>query len=418
MTFNQFGGAFQRAMSAAGPTPSVGQPTSGMPNPFSVPGPVPGMAPTNPMETTGSQHGGAEQIGARNYLGTYLGTMDDRSASPRTHRTLPRSASPRRGERVRSRPSFDEDPEPRRSRERNRDDRGPDDRPVGFGFRLNACEQALREHSDEITAHKIPIQQINEIIQKWMGDRETIMQNLDFVFAHVDVKLTEAFRHVDSTFIEARDKIKAGTDVTNEIARGAFERFQQLELRIDRLSAQIDHFRASPPSTPPVAPTSEPSRPTAPPPSWSQPAPPPNFGGPASATQNSGFGSAFATQNSGYGANGGHASPAFGPSGVCPPPGMETRSKPECHHYGSPGSPLGNGGASQWAAGAGTEQKPFDPRDWMVDGKKPSKELKTYDGDMANYDTWRRRVRDHFVSVNCNYSKIFDLIEKQKTPIM
>ena len=36
---------------------------------------------------------------------------------------------------------------------------------------------------------------------------------------------------------------------------------------------------------------------------------------------------------------------------------------------------------------------------------------------MANFDTWRRRVRDHDVGVNCNYSKIFDLIEKQKAPI-
>ena len=62
--------------------------------------------------------------------------------------------------------------------------------------------------------------------------------------------------------------------------------------------------------------------------------------------------------------------------------------------------------------------KPFDPRDWPVDGKKPSKELKTFDGDMAHYDTWRRRVRDHFMGVNCNYFKIFDIVENQNTPIM
>ena len=79
-----------------------------------------------------------------------------------------------------------------------------------------------------------------------------------------------------------------------------------------------------------------------------------------------------------------------------PPPGTENRSRPEWFNYGSPGSPL-NPNASQWAAGAGTELKPFNAKDWMVDSKKPSKELKTYDGDMINYDTWRRRVRDHFV---------------------
>ena len=36
---------------------------------------------------------------------------------------------------------------------------------------------------------------------------------------------------------------------------------------------------------------------------------------------------------------------------------------------------------------------------------------------MAAYDNWRRRIRDHFVSVNCNYAKVFDLVEQQRTPI-
>ena len=36
---------------------------------------------------------------------------------------------------------------------------------------------------------------------------------------------------------------------------------------------------------------------------------------------------------------------------------------------------------------------------------------------MANFDTWRQRVHDHFINVNCNYAKVFALIEGQKTPI-
>ena len=61
--------------------------------------------------------------------------------------------------------------------------------------------------------------------------------------------------------------------------------------------------------------------------------------------------------------------------------------------------------------------KVFDPKDWTVDQKKPSKELRSFDGDMAVYDSWRRRVRDHFVGVNCNYGLIFDKIEQTKVPI-
>ena len=99
----------------------------------------------------------------------------------------------------------------------------------------------------------------------------------------------------------------------------------------------------------------------------------------------------------------------IGANGMWPPPGM---GQSQHFHYGSPESPLNPGSSSQWAAGAGTESKPFDPRDWSVDGKKPSKELKTFDGDMAHYDTWRRRVRDHFMGVNCNYFKVFDIVEK------
>ena len=70
-----------------------------------------------------------------------------------------------------------------------------------------------------------------------------------------------------------------------------------------------------------------------------------------------------------------------------------------------------------WAPGAGTENKPFDIKEWSVDGRKVTKELRSFDGDMAAYDNWRRRIRDHFVSVNCNDATVFDLIEQQKTPI-
>ena len=97
-------------------------------------------------------------------------------------------------------------------------------------------------------------------------------------------------------------------------------------------------------------------------------------------------------------------------------PSDPTSSKIPHYNMSSPGSPL-NGSVPQWAPGAGTEHRPFDPRDWSVEGKKPSKELRTFDGDMAHYDNWRRRVRDHFVGTNINYSKVFEVVEKEKVTI-
>ena len=192
------GGQFQQAMHSAGPQPgsrSSAGPSLGhtaatplTPNPFAMPNVPPLSSPnltgTNAMEGTGSQHGGAEQIGARNYLGTYLDSMDERSMTPRSRRTLPRSPSPRRGqERVRSRPARDDG-----SRSRDRDDRGDDrtDRPVGFVFGLNACETSLRDHYNEIAAHKIAIQQLTETVQHLTGDRHITKHRLDTVFAHVE----------------------------------------------------------------------------------------------------------------------------------------------------------------------------------------------------------------------------------------
>ena len=44
-------------------------------------------------------------------------------------------------------------------------------------------------------------------------------------------------------------------------------------------------------------------------------------------------------------------------------------------------------------------------------------ELKSFNGEIANYDNWRRRVRDHFTGVNMFYKDIFDLVESEKTTI-
>ena len=69
-------GAFQQAMSAAGP--SVVHPTTD--NPFRIPGSSPLTPPTapTPMDDVGFRHGSAEQnSGILNVLGTYLDSLDE-----------------------------------------------------------------------------------------------------------------------------------------------------------------------------------------------------------------------------------------------------------------------------------------------------------------------------------------------------
>ena len=86
-------------------------------------------------------------------------------------------------------------------------------------------------------------------------------------------------------------------------------------------------------------------------------------------------------------------------------------------------SRYGNGGvgasmpaSSTWAAGAGSDRRPFEARDWTVD-KKATHELKSFNGEIANYDNWRRRVRDHFTGTNLFYKDIFDMVESEKSTI-
>ena len=46
--------------------------------------------------------------------------------------------------------------------------------------------------------------------------------------------------------------------------------------------------------------------------------------------------------------------------------------------------------------------------------KKASNELKSFNGDISNYDNWRRRIRDHSTQTIRYYKDIFDLVETEK----
>ena len=62
-----------------------------------------------------------------------------------------------------------------------------------------------------------------------------------------------------------------------------------------------------------------------------------------------------------------------------------------------------------WAAGAGTNPGPFVKKDSTVE-RKASNELRAFGGDIANYDSWRIRIREHFVDMDMYYKEMYDLV--------
>ena len=157
---------------------------AGQQNPFSMP-----VTP-NPMNVPSDRHGSAEQVGAAqtDSNDTYLGSMG--GATPRA--TSPRSPRGFRGSRARARSEAhvreeDEDYNDRRA-ERQESRR---EVPIGIGFRINACEQTLRTHQDELAAQRLAIQQITEALQQNTVDKGATGQRLDEVFNLVDTRFAE-----------------------------------------------------------------------------------------------------------------------------------------------------------------------------------------------------------------------------------
>ena len=80
---------------------------------------------------------------------------------------------------------------PRDSRTRSpRSTRNEESQPVGSFFRMNACEQTLREHNAELATQRLLILQLRETIQQMLVDKETTGQRLDQVFSLVDQKVS------------------------------------------------------------------------------------------------------------------------------------------------------------------------------------------------------------------------------------
>ena len=364
----------------------------------------------------------AEQSGSqvRSFMDMTPPTPSPRSSSGRRRRAPERSRSA--SEERRSQPS------------------------TGIGYRLQAVETTVQSHLNELTAQRLESNQLKEVLTTIMKDKDIMGTRLDSCFGLIDTKLSEATNDIDHFFNSAKIKLESMTENINGLASTAQGRLDSMswvldQLRTDQLTRDQQRAPPAPPAAPPPAPAS-----------WVGTAEThdqrssPGFGTTGTNTHGNGIyveplinaqqptaerhmPFERPAQKSTAERHMPFEQPPFHTANGSRNPFFETHvpqnsgpAGPVHYGIGSPGSPLTTPGAQgsathQWAAGAGTELKPFDPKDWTVDSKEPSKELRSYDGDMAHYDAWRRRVRDHFMSVNCNYSKLFDLIEAQKSPI-
>ena len=412
------------------------------PNPFQRPGAPPMTRPyldpmsgsyPDTMSDDSNRYGSAEQGYTRGRDGTnddgYLNSMNNTGTTPRP--TSPRTP---RSPRARSQPMPDDDYEDRR---RERAERR-EEHPIGVGFRLNACEQSLRDHHSELAAQRLMIEQLTTEMNRQMSEREEHRKRLDEVFNVVDKRYSEMDKVVGDIQTSATTKFESLTSTINGVAQGLAARIEQLVLDVNVLRREFQNAppRAQPhsaPQPPPEAPQPPPEAPQPPPGvprSWAGPTADASSHYPTSNNQSATGPTASSDSRQPSGSHFFIGSPLSGnqSAGANPPQFGGSASAPNGSGNGYMGSsaPAPNGGgngfmrspaATSNLAGAGTQYKPFDPRDWSTDGKKVSKELRTYDGDLATFDTWRMRVRNHFVGTNCNYTRIFELVEGNKVPI-
>ena len=273
-------------------------------------------------------------------------------------------------------PADEEDRESDRQ-ERRRINAPPGVEPVGFGFRLNAIEQTLREHAAHIAAQSVKQQNSVTAIDDIKTSIGQLREKLEGTFRDWNTRLNDMNRH----HTEGRGELQMliqNMSLRADAIEGEIRKGQSMPPASGPSAPQPEQFHMGSPATPPAAPTV--------PNSWS----------PLNPNEQ--------PQQDAWSQYHSRPSQPYSYPGV--PPGMP-QTPPQMPQTSVPGT---------WAAGFGTDIGPWHEKDWTV-SEKVSRELKSFDGQIGHYDNWRIRVRDHFVATNVHYSHIFDLLEQTRTII-
>ena len=403
--------------------------------------------PSSPGGTS-ARHGSAEQ--ATDVFGRPADWM---GPTPPMHSAngSPSPSQSRSGNEDDSRREDREERRARQAEDRERRNADPSE-PIGMGFRLNAVETSIRDHTNELAAQKILLQQIVEAVKDDAGEKKKLQERLDMSFTQSNEKHAQHEKELE--LVKQRSDLVTST--VNASAGTIAQRLDELTQEFEKWKQSYSNDARSPQArTMPATPQS-----------WSHPGHeatgganqpganqrgscggtnlPTGFGPQQPTTSNSGFGQFTSAQgvrdpppsgtpqfpnssgpNNNVSSNRGY----FGGNSagttyhnMSPPAGQQWsplsgHQGPEAQRPTTWDRTTQNARFGQWAPGAGTEQKEFDARDWSLEGKKASKELKAFDGNALHYDNWRRRLRDHFISTNCNYTTVFSLVESCKMPI-
>ena len=364
-------------------------PSPGAQNPFSMP------TMNDPI-----RHGSSEQDARGNQgRGSYLNSMGSRTPSRPTTPRSPRAQSP---------DDEDDRREERQERTEDRRRRRPvSEAPVGMDFRMRACEASLRDHTNELTAQRVMIQQMTEAFHQYTKDKEDTGKKFDWVFNQFENKVTEQ----EALRKELEERHKHMLNTINEMIPGISQQFETLrgEIQMDKirneLTQQLDVIRADilhlryefDPLRMDIvrlktiiqhnAQNAHSGEPTKAPPSWSQAPPrnsanpganeaPPNFGAapqappqPQAGPVPPSFGSvptapqqpqtgheegAKPNFSAGFPQPDFGQSAGYGPSGAIPKsPPQPSAKQPEFFNVGSPLNP-GNAQFGDWAPGAGS----------------------------------------------------------------
>ena len=150
--------------------------------------------PTSPTAGTDARHGSAEQVNldlmgrpvAWSSITPPAGPTSPRS--PRTPRSNDEEDDPRRTERA----------ERREAREAAREARTADPtQPIGMNFRINACEQSLRDHTNELAAQRLLLQQLVEASKEDHKDKKKLEERLDVSFTQNNQKHADHDKRAD-----------------------------------------------------------------------------------------------------------------------------------------------------------------------------------------------------------------------------
>ena len=133
-----------------------------------------------------------------------------------------------------------------------------------MNFRVNALEQSLRSHTDELVAQKLMVQQLTEAVQGLGVGKETTEGRLNQVFGLVDQRFTEAQNGAQEIRDVANKRFELLTSTMNQFAA-------EINQRLDTASQDFENLRKlysqPPPGQPHAPPSGQPYAPP-PPPSW------------------------------------------------------------------------------------------------------------------------------------------------------